>query len=273
MLKEIKQALNNNPEIKESLQGCSDDLIFENASLIYKALSNQEVFEGYKIKIWYEDNEIKWDYAPVTEGAIKEERMKNISSKYTFKLPLGHEKLYLTDLNQVTWTEDKKQLATSLKILIKNLEESKATKGFWLCGPHNSGKSFAMLSMLNTLADKNITVSYVPVTELVTQTQGAINNHEGYSHILENINRAKVIVIDDLGVERSTPWFKENILLPILEYRSMADKVTIFSSNTNIESYASRLKFRSQSPETEEVTNDKIIARIKYLINKEMVIG
>lgn len=274
MLKEIKEAIKQNTEIKKALQGCSDDFILEHASLIYKALADEEVFDGYKIKIWVEDNQLLWEYAPVSEKTIKETKIKRIASKYTFKLSIDQEKLYLTDLNDIKWTKDKAAVANKIKRMFKELEEKKEVKGFWLFGPHNSGKSFMMLPMLNMIADMGIKVAYVPVNELIVKTQGTFQNgSESQYDVLNSINDAKVLVIDDLGVERSTPWFKENILLPILDHRAMAGKVTIFASNVSIDAYGARLKHRSQSPETEEVTNDKIIARIRHLVDEEIEIG
>lgn len=274
MLEQLKAAIAQNKEINDSLQGCSDELLSKNAALIYKALSGAEVFKGYKLDLWYEDGEIMWDYIPSSPETKKTDRIKQISSKYTFKLAQGQENSYLTDLNQVTWTEDRAPFSVTIKKLFASLDANEKPKGFWLQGPNNSGKSFIMIAMLNMLADKGYKVAYVPVNELVNKTQSAMKGWDNsYVDYLEDINRAQVVVIDDLGVERSTPWFKENILLPIIDYRSMAEKTTIFCSNVDIESYGSRLKYRSQSPETEEVTNEKIVARIRHLIDKEIQIG
>lgn len=274
MLKEIKEAIENNKEVKEALQGCSDDFILQNASLIYKALSNIDVFDGYKVRIWVEDEKLNWDYAPTKESTIKEEKSKKVASKYTYKLPSGQESLYLIDLNQITWTDDKKDFAIKCKELVKELSEGNNPKGYWMKGKTNSGKTFASIALLNTLAKKGYSVAYVNIGSLVSQVNETMSSwDESYSIIIEQINRAKIIVIDDFGVQKTTTWFNENVLIPILEYRGLANKTTIFTSNVGIEELKSKLEFRVEFKKDDMETNEKLISKLKQLIDKEMRIG
>jgi|GEM_PF-2062180 len=118
-------------------------------------------------------------------------------------------------------------------------------------------------------------VAFVNISELITKTQSAMSDsNNNYSMYIEQIKKANVVVLDDLGSERPTPWFKENVLIPILDYRLKANKTTIINSNLNIDKYINRLKYRSQNPEIEEVNNTKIEFLIKELVgNKEIKIS
>lgn len=274
MLEELKKAIKDDLEISKALKDCSDDFLIENSSLIYKALSNEEVFDGYKIIIWVENDRLLWDYSPTTVDAKKEVKIKEISNMYTYKLDNDQKSLYLIDLNQVEWKKRKSELAIECKKIIESLEKNKLTKGFWLHSNSNKGKTFASIALLNTLADKGITVAYVNIGTLVSKVNETMNTWEtSYSNLINNIGRAKVIVIDDLGVQKTTTWFNDNILIPILESRCMSNKTTIFTSNSKIDDLKSKMEYRVEFKKDDMETNNKLISKVKQLVNKEIQIG
>ncbi len=274
MLKEIKEAIEKNPEIKKALQDCSDDFLLEHASLIYKALSDTEVFDGYKMRIWVEDNRLEWDYEPTKDSTKKEKQQREVAKRYTYELPAGQEKLYLIDLNQVTWTKDKIELAAACKNIISHYKSNNPIKGFWIFGNSNSGKTFASIALLNNLALEGATVAYANVGFLVSKVNETMSTwEESYSAIISALNKADVLVIDDFGVQKTTTWFNDNILTPILEYRSMSNKTTIFTSNNEIEELKNKMEFRVEFKKDDMETNEKLLSKVKQLIDKEIKIG
>lgn len=274
MIKEIKEAIENNEEIKKALQGCSDDFILEHASLIYKALSDTEVFDGYKMKISVEGDRLEWDYEPTTENTKREKLQREIIKKYTYELPQGQDKLYLIDLNQITWTKDKAPFAAIGKNLINYFKANKPVKGCWLYGKSNSGKTFASIALLNTLSRKGVTVAYSNISFLVSKVNKTMSTwEESYSSIITSLNKADLLVIDDFGVQKTTSWFNENILLPILEYRSMSNKTTIFTSNVSLDELKNKMEFRVEFNKDDMEINEKLLSKVKQLINEEIKIG
>ncbi len=275
MIKFLKEEIKKNKEISETLKDCSDDFLLRNSSIIFTALDKGNISEGYKVSIKISDDIIEWDYVPDSKDAKLVEKIHQIRKHYNYKLPSDWEKFYLIDLNDVNWTENKREFAIHAKRIIKSIEENKETKGLWLYGINNSGKTFASIALLNMLTKHNKKVSFVSISELVSKTQYSINNpEESYGLLNEKIKKSDVVVLDDLGSERPTPWFKENVLLPIIDYRFKANKLTIITSNSSIKKYANKLKSRSQNPEIEEDTNNKIISRLKDLTgNNEINIG
>ncbi|NQX83464.1 MAG: ATP-binding protein [Mycoplasmataceae bacterium] len=241
---------------------------------ILAALDEENTPKGYKVTIIVNEDMLEWKYTPKSENTIILEKIKKVSSFYKYKLPLDWNNFYLVNLNNIRWTEDKRTLAIECKKIISLIESGKKAKGFWLYGISNSGKTYASIALLNMIALKGKSVAFVNISDLVAKTQDSFRNFNAYSgNALEQVKKADVVIIDDLGSERPTPWFKENILLPIIDYRVKADKTTIFTSNSNISKYGNKLKFRSQNPEIEEDTNNKIISRINSLITKECKIG
>jgi len=77
-------------------------------------------------------------------------------------------------------------------------------------------------------------------------------------------------LIDDLGAETTTPWSRDEILCPILQYRMDNNLATFITSNLNIEALEKHL---AQTKEGVEVVKAKrITERIKFLTEElEMI--
>ncbi len=276
MLEQLKEMIKQNSEVAETLQNCSDDFLLANASIILAALDTNNIKKDHKIKLEIdeEENVLTWTFVPTGELAIRQAEIDAVRKMYTYKLPSGQDEQYLLDLNDVTWTENKRVLAAESKRMLnaENVHHD-LEKGIWIWGTNNTGKSFATVCLLNNFTKLGKTVAFVVVSDLILKTQNSFNvnsfdkQHENY---IEQIRKADVVVIDDLGSERPTPWFKENVLLPIIDHRFKSNKLTIFTSNSSIDKYGNKLKNRSQNPEVEEDTNNKIVSRIRSLIDKEV---
>ncbi len=276
MIDKIKEMIKQNEEIAEVLYDCSDDFILENATLILSALDPDSVKPGYKIKLVVDEEEgtLNWTYVAHGEESEKQAKIDFVKMHYAIELHDNSDNDYLVDLDDLRWTEGRRILASEFKRIIDGISSGESlTKGIWMMGPSNAGKTFASIGLLNKFANKHKSVAFVNVSDLILVTQNSFNaalgdrNHETY---VDKARKVEVLVIDDIGTERPTPWFKENILLPIIDYRFRSGKTTVFTSNLTIEKYANRLKGRSQNPETEEDTNNKIIARINSLIEREV---
>ncbi len=272
----IREMIKENKEIEEVLQDCSDEFLEANLNLILTALDPDGVKPGYKIRLEVDSEEgtLNWTYVPAGEATEKQAKIDFTKRHYTYEMPNDFENLYLIDLNDIEWKESKRALAAEFKRIIAAYEKPGAfVPGIWLYGASNTGKTFATIGLLNHFANKQKTVAFVNMSDLIIVTQNSFNvnsfdkKHENY---IEQARKADILVIDDIGAERPTPWFKENILLPIIDYRFKSNKTTIFSSNKTIKKYENSLKARSQNPEAEEDTNNKIVARIRSLITTEV---
>lgn len=272
----IRELIKQNKEIEELLQDCSDDFLEQNAALILTALNPEDVKEGYRIKLEIDEEEgtLNWTYVPYGKETEKQAKINFIKSHYILELHEDFNNFYLIDLNDIDWTESKRNLATAIMNVTKNFDHHDAfVKGFWLYGPSNTGKTFATIGLLNHFSNKKQKVAFVNVSDLIMATQNSFNVNsfdKKNDNYIDKARKADVLVIDDIGSERPTPWFKENVLLPIIDYRFKSQKTTIFTSNKSVEKYGSILKARSQNPEVEEDTNNKIISRIKSLIDKQI---
>ncbi len=276
MIDKLREMIKQNQDINELLQERSDDFLMANISIILSALDPEEIKPGYKIKLAIDEEEqiVTWTYVPNSEDNIASTKINNIKKHYTIPLSDDFKNMYLINLNDMKWSEGRRELVGEIQRVIKNHDLNETVrKGIWIYGTHNVGKTYITLALLNFFAEKGKNVAFINVSDLIMATQsdfnitGFDNKPKNY---VELARKAEILVIDDIGSERPTPWFKENVLLPIVDYRFKSGMTTIFSSNKTINKYSSSLKGRSQNPELEEDTNNKIIARINSLVNKEV---
>lgn len=277
MESKIREIIKSNKEIEETLKDCSDEYLEMNASLILNALDSERIKPGYKIVLVVNEGSdvLEWTYAPAGEKEIIKESVNKIKSMYVGDQFKDYEHYYEFNLNTANWKESRRNVSAALKRITLDIDSGVVgTKGLWLYGPSGTGKTYLAVALLNKAALAGKTVAYVNLTDLAIKTQSGFN--AGYQSEreqdtgIEEVRKADYLLIDDIGSERPTPWFKENVLLPIIDFRYKSQKTTIFTSNKTVQKFGSSLKARSQNPEVEEHTNDKIVSRIQSLIENEI---
>lgn len=271
----LRSEIKKNKKIYDVLWGCSDELLLKNQSIILAALDLGEVKDGYDINFFLKDDQLFWEYVPNNDQTKFFKKIIDVKKNYVYKLENNLQKMYSTNLNDVSWTINKKQLAVEFKKIMKKIEDKNILiKGLWLYGKSGNGKTYALIALLNSLSIIGLKVAFVNIQDLALKIQNSFNNTNlnSESDYLNTIKNSDVVVIDDIGSERPTIWLKENVLLPLINFRSQTEKLTFFTSNLDIIKYEKRLKIRSENIESENETNIKIISRIKSLIHKEVEI-
>ena len=115
-------------------------------------------------------------------------------------------------------------------------------RGFYISGPSfGSGKTSCSLILLMKAIQANYSALFLPCSELIITNVKYMQNH--YDSLLnekiEYIKNVDFLVIDDLGKEfdDNKDWSRAT-LNSILRYRAMWKKITIFTSNLEIDSLA-----------------------------------
>lgn len=126
-------------------------------------------------------------------------------------------------------TESRKKIYSQLSSFISNYGNSKQ-KGLYLYGSFSIGKTYTLACIANELAKNNISSLLIYFPDLVSDLKNAL----GTSRFEELINMLKsidVLMLDDIGSENMTPWLRDEILGPILNYRVLEEKPIFISSN------------------------------------------
>ena len=100
-----------------------------------------------------------------------------------------------------------------------------------------SGKTRLAVSLGNVLLSHiKKQVKFITCSDLLKEIKNTYNQESQYteSQLIEGINNVDILIVDDIGVEKSTSWVNE-MLFSIFDNRMKYRKITIFTSNCIIE--------------------------------------
>lgn len=110
-------------------------------------------------------------------------------------------------------------------------ENVEINKGLLFWGGVGTGKSWAAACIANELLSKGIPVIMTSFVKLIAQIQ---SGEETETDILQRINRAKLVIFDDLGAERTTEYAIERVY-NIIDSRYRAELPMIVTTNLTLD--------------------------------------
>ena len=111
---------------------------------------------------------------------------------------------------------------------VKNFREFlNEGKGLLLYGSVGSGKTFISACIANSLISDGYSALMTNFGRIVNQMQGTFSEKQ---NILESLNRYSLLVLDDLGAERSTEYMQE-MVYNIVDWRYRSGKPMIVTTN------------------------------------------
>ena len=129
------------------------------------------------------------------------------------------------------------------RAFVDRWEEMEANNyGLLLLGALGTGKSFYAASIVNALVDNGVAAAMVSTSRLISMT----DNGKDTPALLEEMGRARLLVLDDLGAERETDFALEQLEL-FIDARSLAGRPLIVTTNytkQELDSLADRRKAR-----------------------------
>lgn len=248
-LENLKKQIESNDELKDLTLSNSDLLVI---SKFFKI--KDTTVDGYKPVL-------KTDpYVEIVYVETEAKRNQKIQNEMKQNLSVFESDVYLQDATfsgfEVYNEERGKVKELALKF-IKNYSKTNYVKGLYLYGQYKSGKTYALSMIANELARNNINVLLVFMPDLVRTIKQGINDGDLEKKI-NILKQAEVLMLDDIGGENFSPWFRDEILLPILQYRLSAMLPTFFSSNLTYKELAVILTNNNQ----DQVKGTRVIRRI-----------
>lgn len=146
------------------------------------------------------------------------------------------------------WYDDKKPLPafgdrTERRLMEMNLEAARrfvarfdTEKGnLFMTGPVGTGKTLLCRILSEEIRKKGYEVCLLTAQEFFDAAEEKLFDREGgASFSMEQINRAALLVIDDLGTEFTSRRLAQNALFTLINERKLKGQATIISSNLGL---------------------------------------
>ena len=140
------------------------------------------------------------------------------------------------DAEMMQWTfanddMENEQITKAMKRYVENFPElHKQGKGLLLYGSVGRGKTYAACEVANALIDKGYSVLVTNFSRILNTLQSTFEKQE----YIDSLNKFALLVIDDLGIERSTEFAKEQVY-NIIDSRYRAGLPMIITTNLSID--------------------------------------
>lgn len=252
---EIEKYIANDPELSKLEIDTFDKYILI-MRLIDERTNNK--FQGYVPGLSTAMGYWSIVYYATPEQVLKERRRKMITIKGEDSRDF---KATLKDFNVNTQKRKiaKKYADDIVETMTYNATaaEKKKTIGLYIhSAAFQIGKTYLANAISNELADKKINGVFVFAPSLVSQAR----EFKNLESIMRELKECQVLVIDDLGAEYRSEWFRLEVLMPVLQNRLSTNKLTIITSNYSLNELKSLYK-----QNTNPVDVDRLISRILEL--------
>lgn len=204
---------------------------------------------------------------PNSKEAIEEKKYSLIKNNYLVKPYF--ENYYKLNLNEdVNW---KKSERANFRQILENISLQKSNKGYWLSGKFGIGKTFMSICFLNFAAEQGEKVAYLSMPEFALFYGTTAEENKKLNDKIEAYKNADVLLFDDIGAEKTSEWFRNNIFFSILNVREQKAKLTLFTSNLTIEEYRKKILLNQSA--SEKLAVARIIERIYSLVDEIKIIS
>ncbi len=130
---------------------------------------------------------------------------------------------------------------------VKAVLEQQPVKGLYFFGGAGVGKTHLVSGIANRLMENKIMPLYLMVADLLDELrQGYESSHAETStnSLMEQAKQAPVLILDDIGAERSTDWSIEK-LFQIINHRYLNQLPTVLTSNYDLDELADHMGYGS----------------------------
>jgi len=200
----------------------------------------------------------------------KEKIVQTAHKKY-FVMQDVHDEYLLADVRVLLDKEADKAYKDSIVKLVEWLNSTKK-KGLYLFGNLGTGKTHIAMAILNYFAKQNKKVAFVNCPNFAYQFYSSYTEDDKREVKLEQLRNAFCIVLDDIGAETYSSYFRDEILFPLLNDRMEKNKLTLFTSNHDLNALAEHFRF-NQKGDDEALKSKRLIERVERLSDALLIGG
>ena len=206
-----------------------------------------------------------------TEEAIREEReRKRKRLIHSINMPKNIAEARFSD---TALTPERQDVIGELLKFINsyNPNSTEYQKGLYLAGPFGVGKTYMMAALANELSENGVETTLVNVPTYSAEIKQAIATNTVEAKLV-SIKNTPILVLDDIGAEMNSAWFRDEVLMVILQHRMLQELPTFFTSNFTIDQLEAHFA-HSNKGDQELLKAKRLIERIRFLAKEYFVDG
>ena len=150
-----------------------------------------------------------------------------------------------------------------LKFIDSYKDNNHLTQGLCLTGPCGCGKTYLLAALANELAKINVESLLIYVPDLIRDLKSAVGTPR-LEEMMNMLKEVPVLMLDDLGSEMMSPWVRDEIISPLLNFRMMDEKPVFISTNLSMSSLTNH--FASTNVDEDKTKATRIMTRLQRLV-------
>lgn len=151
------------------------------------------------------------------------------------------------------------------------VKDSALGHGVFLWGPSGTGKTMLTSIFANEILKLGRNVMFLNVPDFMLGMRSSIRK-DGMQELLQEVKDVEVLILDDLGTERITPWVNENIFM-LLNYRCNNRLSTSITSNYNLDMLISRIATTDKDGNVDRTHGQRVASRIIRMCSIVEIMG
>ncbi len=229
--------------------------------------------EGFQKVLVQEEGRIKSVYKACSYlqeqlNREKEEAMKRPYLRSYRVYPLNKDYID-ADFSMAAMVKDKDYTPCVSQVIKAN--KADPSKGLYLYGKVGVGKTYLAACITNQLAKENKKIAFVHIPTYLSDLKNAFDSPEVYEYLVENVKKIEVLVLDDIGAESVSVWYRDEILLPLVNYRMNEGLLTYFTSNLSLKDLEEKMSITKN--DVDEISAQRVCDRIRVLAKEIEIIG
>ncbi|MCB6839558.1 primosomal protein DnaI [Weissella viridescens] len=234
---------------------------------------DESVHRGYEPVLDFIDGQITVLYQPsrATVQAQKQQARENLV--HAIQMPKLITRATMDDFSSIS-ADQSKAVTKIISFITEYLESpTEYHRGLYLHGPYGVGKTHLMGAMANELAEYDVPVTLVHFPSFAVELRNGFNSdNEVNQKRLETLQKATILVLDDIGAESLTAWLRDDVLGVILEYRMQNELPTFFTSNFSMDQLEKE-HLGTTKAGNEPMKAARIMQRIRFLSEEVLMSG
>jgi len=272
----MKREITSHPLVRQFLQAheeITDEQIERNLNKLYEYITQshqcdrctnvetcKNMLQGYSPILEYKNEEIHISYEKCRNRLAEEAQTEQSDLIRSVHMP---KEILEARIDDVHVDQNRTNAIKNMTQFLNAAEEKLPERGIFFSGPFGVGKTYLLGVIANRLKQFNISSMLIYMPEFVREMNASIKDNTVQQKV-DAFKRADVLMLDDIGAETLSAWFRDEVLGAILQYRMMEKLPVFFTSNYTMAQLEEILATTTRG-DVEKVKAGRIMERIKQV--------